>query len=626
MANTTTNDGATTTTMTSTIRTRTPSRVPRTFYTSLMASLRRGGQTTTRRGGENVDSNRRNHTSDANDGNSYNTRYTNNRHGHVSDEAQQNEQSAITISSRTAIRSPGSNSFSETTNYQSINNDHYNDDDIEQNQLHHAPQSNEDTTTTNFQTPSEQPNENDHHAENENLMLNQQIRIITDRLRVLFFALTIPVVPLAAMLSFLILQLVYAALTSPSCTNGVVITPNDTNDNDNTTSTSTTTTIFHPLKLYTILTILMAIYAPNHKSIRSHLFNYDPRSNNNTTMIRRPRMIRFYDQLFHFICILYVYYGMVLVQSCKEDTTTTIGTTMVVPDYNNSNTNVNNINNNNMMIESICTISCPVLFDSMQRFVFILQIFAVVLLLPLICLPFIYLWILRRLNTDNAWLQFGNNGGFDGGDNVEDGDGRIVHVKDIMEGFRNVILIPNYDRDDNDGSEGDGGGKRWRNNTTRENGLLSNQEIFKQVQVVERTTTTIETNNNSTGNDEIFKDWNAVKDCCICMAEFDVKDINGNNLKRNSTSMQNSIRSLISQTRDSSIDGIASIASENRDIILTKCGHLFHKDCIGSWIKGNWNIDEVDSSFHIRVRGQRRRCPLCREDLSPPDNNQEVDE
>ena len=81
------------------------------------------------------------------------------------------------------------------------------------------------------------------------------------------------------------------------------------------------------------------------------------------------------------------------------------------------------------------------------------------------------------------------------------------------------------------------------------------------------------------------------KECCICMMEF------------------------------------GSPESAEKIVIRTKCGHLFHRDCLAGWLGRNWNIasqNQGDSSS-LDARAIRRVCPLCREDLipesSPPSSN-----
>ncbi len=429
-------------------------------------------------------------------------------------------------------------------------------------------QVNEDTASGNDDNRNTGTGDDDNNNPNA---LSEEIQILTNRLRILFFTLTLPILPLGIILSLLILQLVYAASTSPSCGVG------------------------HPLRIYTFFTIIISTYATKHKAIRNWLFNYDRTRDG----MVRPRIVRIYDQCFHFLAIMYVYYGTVLVQSCQDDLVDvalypqqlngSMGENGAVP---SATSDAMGVMNNTTLTESTCAYSCPELFDSMQRFVFMLKIFVIVLLLPLVCLPFIYIWILRRINTEEAWLRFGrevNNGG----------DGKIVLASEIMEELKDVVLVP-----------------------LREgHGSFDNEnDAFKRVRIVEKSVLGMDKdgdNDSKTesshhdeedpllisneGDESQTKDWDTVKDCCICMCEFDFYDQSVN---------------------DDSVRQKSSGDIKRKDIVQTKCGHIFHKSCIGSWIGGNWNEDQnrLESSTS---RALRHGCPLCRADLSPTDETEE---
>ena len=434
-------------------------------------------------------------------------------------------------------------SSNETIGDTSIDNDE-NDDhdgDIENQEQQQQQQLNNNNNNNNNyiqndQDTSENINNNINNITNITTNdLNNEIQILTNRLRILFFTITLPIIPLSIILTLLTIQLFFASLTSPSC---------GTN---------------HPLKLYTFVTILMTMYTPNHKSIRSWLFNYD--QNRDGTV--RPRGVRLYDHCFHMICVLFVYYGMVVVQSCKDD---------VVND------------NGSIGTESICTISCPEFYNAMQRYVFVLEILFVVFILPVLCLPFVYFWIIRRLRTEEAWLRFGaavNNNGNLGGSGDDD---RIVYAKEVMKEWKDVILVPV--RETLEGLRGCG-------SYDNDSGVrISKSESFQQVRVIEKELFNIDDPEDTNRNWNV-KDWDTVKDCCICMTEFGTNNLLYPDNENGEESNNNDL-----------------------EIIQTKCGHLFHKQCISGWIGGNWS-DDVSISSTTRVRAQRRRCPLCREDLAP---------
>ena len=67
-------------------------------------------------------------------------------------------------------------------------------------------------------------------------------------------------------------------------------------------------------------------------------------------------------------------------------------------------------------------------------------------------------------------------------------------------------------------------------------------------------------------------------------------------------------------------------AEKDSDIVRTKCGHIFHQDCLAGWIGGRWQLnpntanvasDENNSQLIRRRRARQTCCPLCREDLRP---------
>jgi len=324
--------------------------------------------------------------------------------------------------------------------------------------------------------------------------MTDQITTITNRLRVLFYTLYIPVIPLLTLLVFLLMELISKASKSPSCS--------------------------YPLRFHSYVSLILFLYLPNHKRIRRWFFNYS-RETNHT----RPRAVRIYDQCFHMLVIFYIYFDMSLVQSCKDDLDPTG--------------------------QSTCMATCPELYPSFQRFDLILRIFAGVLVLPMVCLPFAYLWLIRRISAvdTDALVRLGVQLGAER-DDLAGG----AKVEEVLSGLREVRLekIPAH---------------------------KLNPEDDEKVRVVGL--------NEQSWSGDNLKDWRSSKDCCICMCEFE----------------------CAGKTRGD--DESETTATHNDDVIVeTKCGHLFHKNCIGSWIGGqNWEDATITS------RARRRNCPLCREDL-----------
>lgn len=359
--------------------------------------------------------------------------------------------------------------------------------------------------------PNTVQNHNQEHQNEEEQDIGLQIANLTNRLRILFYTLYIPIIPLTVLLFGLLLQLLIKAATSPPCS--------------------------YPLRFFALASFLLFLYAPNHRTVKRLLFNYSRERDGAI----RPRSVRIYDQFFHMICLMYIYLDMVLVQSCREDI-------------------VNNV--------STCTTTCGDLYSWFQRFDIVLRIFVGVLVLPLVCLPFVYIWIMRRIHSTEAlWrLQQGlGRGGADGGRLREEDllPGGGVKVKDIMENLRSVRLVPS-------------------------------EEDRSKVRVVglERESWT----------GERLRDWDGIKDCCICMCEFECDSMVGG--------------------EDGSVkDGERSLAMQQGSeggIVQTRCGHVFHKACIGGWIGGrNW--EDSMSLLGSNARARRRCCPLCREDLAVTD-------
>lgn len=225
------------------------------------------------------------------------------------------------------------------------------------------------------------------------------------------------------------------------------------------------------------------------------------------------------------------------------------------------------------------------LYAATRGYVVTLQIFGLVLLLPLICLPFVYLWIVRRVSSDDARDWFSRNGGE--GDDPYSLSGDRVMVKDIMDNLEEVTVI-------------------------RVPGTSDGKNMVKVIPNV--------------GKDEEEKIYeeDLVKDCCICMNQFDIQD--SINVERDVESLTvtpksdtDKLNPGINDDNDDSGDkplintAASSPLVEGDSIVMTKCGHIFHRSCLGSWVSGNWR--ESNGRAHSRF------CPLCREDLAPPRND-----
>jgi hypothetical protein len=391
----------------------------------------------------------------------------------------------------------------------------------------------------------------------------ESITTITNRLRCLFACLTLPILPLGFILTLFLLSIIYAA---------------QVNERHHTCS--------HPLKLYTIWSGFLFLYAPQHKNVKQWLFGYVRERDGPI----RPRSVRFYDQCFHLVCLWYVYGGMLLVQDCQDDM-------ILVPQEDGKDD----------ITMSSCEDTCPQLYLATARFVFSLKIFTIVLIMPLVCLPFVYLWIIRRVNSEELLARFGQE--------EDDGSGGIL-AKEIMENLREVVLIPmkqegshKWKRLGKHEGNKDGNAKMVRivhkyNSPEQEEDLeKGSQENEGRIRQWLRKKGDEEQELLSSRTSRICE-WESVKECCICMCEFDTM----------------SELPPATETDDTDLtitSGDGTTPSEELDtIVQTKCGHLFHKKCIGGWVGGNFGGDE-QSAARRNGRAMRRTCPLCREDLAP---------
>ena len=501
------------------------------------------------------------------------------------------------------------------------------------------------------------------------------------RLRCIFSCITLPIVPIGAVLSMTLFYVIYAALVldlHQVCS--------------------------HPLKLYTIYSTALFLYIPQHKHIKHVLFRYPienqntttpPTTHNNNNVIHTPHGtgdeeytnnnnedeyettwddhdenhhfhdeggggdhtpnrsqqqqhpytpysigMRLYDQLFYLICLIYLSMGIDLCQSCMEDlvvqpiinpttvsssssSMTTISTTTTTTTsrfMDGDSTLLQNHNKTQGGISS-CAVTCPHLYSATKLYVTVLQLFAFAMLLPIVFLPCIYAYVIRRVHrgVESILLQSILRRGEGSGHSTTEEDG--VTVQEIMDTLQQVELV--FIPDSNSMKETDR--------------LLPS----KKVQILYKS-------KSSQGFDVISRkrgkitDWENIKDCCICMSDLNISsdDVYQNSYETQvdtSSSSSTTTPSLLSpllptlehdsvhryQNLQQNIAGNSTSARGyiHQDIIVqTKCGHLFHQACLGGWIGGSWEDSSSNvSSTTTQVRRARRRCcPLCREDLTPP--------
>mmetsp|Transcript_34335 Transcript_34335/g.71493 ORF Transcript_34335/g.71493 Transcript_34335/m.71493 type:complete len:436 (+) Transcript_34335:183-1490(+) len=184
---------------------------------------------------------------------------------------------------------------------------------------------------------------------------------LTRRVRCLFSIITYPIVPLGTIASLALGWLIYASFVldvNKSCS--------------------------HPLHWFAVLSLILVLYAPYHGRIRSYLFQYTRERGT-----ERPPSVRRYDQLFHTLALVYVYAGIVLLQTCRDDLS------VLTPDDGASSGDLD-------LTEPIntCAATCPNLFAALRVYVLTIEIFTFSLILPLLFLPCLYLYFIRRTMQD----------------------------------------------------------------------------------------------------------------------------------------------------------------------------------------------------------------------------------
>eukprot|EP00816_Leptocylindrus_hargravesii_P005675 CAMPEP_0196803196 /NCGR_PEP_ID=MMETSP1362-20130617/2584_1 /TAXON_ID=163516 /ORGANISM="Leptocylindrus danicus, Strain CCMP1856" /LENGTH=396 /DNA_ID=CAMNT_0042174647 /DNA_START=537 /DNA_END=1727 /DNA_ORIENTATION=- len=253
----------------------------------------------------------------------------------------------------------------------------------------------------------------------------------TRRLRCLFACITCPIIPLGLLLGGLLIYLVVAAL---------IIDEDKSCD--------------QPLKVYAVMSSCIASYMPFHKAMKRWLFGYSRERDG----AARPLPVRMYDELFHACCLTWVWLGVAWISDCET-----------------------------------CQETAPHLYGAARSFVIVLVICLMLLILPLVFLPCIYLWLVRTGTfSPSAMSQ--------------------AAPPEVLENLARIEYDPT-----------------------------------------------------------LFNDITNPRECCICMNEFGIDS--------------NATGDNEGQQRGDSI------------IVRTRCGHVFHKACLGGWLATS------------------RYCPLCRENL-----------
>jgi hypothetical protein len=398
------------------------------------------------------------------------------------------------------------------------------------------------------------------------------ITALTRRLRCMFTVITWPIVPLSVLVVLSFFYMVYGAVMDwqASCS--------------------------HPLHAYTAVSILMICYAPMHPLARAYLFGY----HTNVDGPSRPLAVRRYDQIVHTLALLYVYAGITLDATCREDltnaTTTPLATATVsmISKMNSNDTSMIPLaldgGAQELLLDSSnsvnsCLATCPNLYPAVAGYVFTLEVLCWSLLLPLLCLPCIYLWFLRRASTQaHSFAEFHERLRDD--EDVRR-NGNIL-AETVMAQLQDVQLVRVHDDAEKDG-----------------------------VLIFPFQSGVVVSDYNSILSQG--KDSNSVKECCICMSDFLIQENNGadgTTCVDIDVDIETGATSTTTNPALPQSPGSVSVLPETDDAIVQtkKCGHLFHKRCIASWIGGQWQGATHDGDDAAR-RARRTTCPLCRNDL-----------
>jgi len=385
------------------------------------------------------------------------------------------------------------------------------------------------------------------------------IAALTRRLRCLFAIITWPIVPLGAIVCLALVWLLYAAFVQDP-----IVWSTSASGEDGTYAAPCS----HPLHWYAFVSLALVLYAPYHTRIRTLLFRYVRERDGDT----RPPSVRRYDQCFHTLALLYVYGGITLVQTCRED--------LHVVEQANDNEPEVTVNS--------CAATCPSLFKALSVYVATVELFTFSLILPLLFLPCIYLWFLRQATADAEALAALHERLQDE-DFFRQNDGGAVSADEILQQLEDVKLV-----------RVDAG----RQEIQRNGGEQPLQRVF------------VVPSDHDGADFSDAKDASDVKECCICMSEFQITV----DPHRDADDIETGGSGAIS-AGDVNVGGENSDRDGNEAIVRTiSCGHLFHKHCIASWVGGRWQRSNAvdESSPPPRRRARRTTCPLCRNDLRPP--------
>jgi len=321
---------------------------------------------------------------------------------------------------------------------------------------------------------------------------------------------------------------------------------------------------------------VLVLYAPYHARIRQYLFSY--RREQNT---ERPPNVRRYDQLFHTLALVYVYAGITLVQTCRDDLS------IVAPDT--SGDGPGDLDLAAAAASSppnTCAATCPNLFSALRVYVATIEIFTFSLILPLLFLPCLYLYFIRRTMQDAESLAVLQ-------DRFQEEEALMrnggVTTQEIMEQFERVELMVDPQSSD------------LRVVVVPHNGGLED--------AVECTS----------------------KECCICMEAFSVKEDEEMGEDGQTSELQvvrtKTCGHLFHRRCIGSWVGgrwQANASNDNNDETpnIGSVGQSGSRETSSSNNDANNSSNSSSNNNNINQRDSSRRarrttCPLCRQDVRP---------
>lgn len=267
-----------------------------------------------------------------------------------------------------------------------------------------------------------------------------------------------------------------------------------------------------------------------------------------------------------------------------------------------------------LSLSSSCdvTCGCPHLYHATKSFVLTLCILATVLVLPLLCLPCVYVWILRGATEDALEAAARGNLGRNFGDGDDSDEINLMsrwtvdQVLDQMEQIRLTTTTTKQSSAAANHNHADTISSSSSSSKSSSFHPSHTKQTSKRIKgfLYEALSQNVNVNVNAHEDEhesqpiqqqmlmqQQSRELDYPKECCICMSEFDY-----------------------SATRTTN--------TNPQIIIRTKCGHVFHRDCLGGWLGGHWdnssrNNNNNNNSANNNIKATRRVCPLCRQNLIP---------